>query len=299
MLITLRRATHPSSVFCTREAVVEQRDSDDALAKRASIRDGKDRVVADVVGLASGLDMRVMRGGGSVFASHGLISPEISPFVALIVDPARIDELTRALTDNGWTWRRESLWRVLPPTIRSFERADFADTLNLYSVIPGFFSDPQENFERIWSARDEMVSAGRTIPVLGKLPTIMFAAHHRLDGQRWTRATELHFTYFLAQFQNVLFAGERVALQRFARDLGAEDEVRGMLLGLGLELTAPARPHDAYLRDRLGLESVRPGDAWLVTRLERPRGRRVPFPGVAAASAALYRLFGARRRLGL
>jgi hypothetical protein len=256
-------------------------------------------MVIDGVAVATARGIRVMRGGGPVFAHHALISPNIAWFAALIVDPARIDELADALVEAGWTWRRESGRQLLPPTIRSFVREGFDGDLNLYGPIPGFFCDPNVAFDRLWQVRESMLVGGASVPILGKLPTVMFAAHNRLGGQRWRRARKLHFSYFLDQFQKVLAPDERISLQAFARDLGAEDEVRDMLIGLDLSLGPAAHPDENYLRNRLGLERVTAGDAWLVTRLERPRGRRDPFPGVAAASAALIRLVGARRRLGL
>lgn len=278
---------------------MEQSDSEGIVPSRASIRDGKDRVVAEVVALADERGIRLMRGGGTVFALHGLISPTIARFAAMIVDPRRIDELTAALVGAGWAWRPESRPRVLPPTIRSLTREGYDGVLNLYGLIPGFFAGPCASFEQLWALREQMVLAGQSVPVLGKLPTVMFAAHDRLGGQHWTRSTEVHFNYFLAQFRGALSSDERVELQALARNLGAEDEVRRMILGLGLELAPPAHPDESYVRSRLGLQRPGRGDAWLVARLERPRGRRVSFPGVAAASTALAHLLGARRRLGL
>jgi len=240
-----------------------------------------------------------MRGGGSVFAHHGLISPGVARFAALIVDPSRLAELSAALQDSGWRLLRPTRLQVLPPTITALERDGFDGTLNLYGVIPGFFVGAQEAFETLWLLRDETTPSGARVPILGKLPTVMFAAHNRLGGQQFTRQTEMHFNYFLAQFRGALSSGERRQLQLLARSLGAEDEVRRMLDGLDLDLDAAATPSDGYVAARLGLDHVTRADAWAITMVERPRGRRMRFPGVVAASGALLRILGARRRLGV
>lgn len=271
--------------------------SDDARRPQFSIRDGKDQVVAEVSALAAPHGIRFMRGGGSVFAHHGLISPTVARFAALIVDPARLVELCERLEESGWHHLPPTRLQVLPPTIVSLERDGFNGTLNLYGIVPGFFVGAQEAFEILWAQRDETTPSGARVPILGKLPTVMMAAHNRLGGQRFTRQTEMHFNYFLAQFRGALSSAEQGRLQRLARDLGAEDEVRRMLVGLGLELEAAAMPSHAYVAARLGLGTVTAADVWAITVLERPRGRRAEFPGVAAASAALLRVVGARRRL--
>jgi len=273
--------------------------SDDSRPPRVSIRDGKNQVVSEVAAVAAGRGIRFMRGGGSVFAHHGLISPGVARFAALIVDPFRLAELRAALQDSGWRPLRPPRLQVLPPTITTLERDGFDGTLNLYGVIPGFFVGAQEAFEILWKLRDETTPNGPRVPILGKLPTVMFAAHNRLGGQRFTRQSEMHFNYFLAQFRGALSVGERLKLQSLARSLGAEDEVRRMLDGLDLELHDAATPSEGYVSARVGLDHVTRADAWAITVVERPRGRRAAFPGVVAASGALLRLLGARRRLGV
>jgi len=274
--------------------------SDDSRPPRVSISDGKNQVVSEVADVAGARGIRFMRGGGSVFAHHGLISPKVAHFAALIVDPSRLVELCRTLRDSGWHALPPTRAQVLPPTITALERDGFDGILNLYGIIPGFFVGAQEAFEILWQLRDETTPSGSRVPILGKLPTVMFAAHNRLGGQWLSRQREMHFNYFLAQFRGALSTAERAELQSLARSLGAEDEVRRMLIGLDLQLDGPAAiPSDGYVAARLGLDHVTRADVWAISVLERPRGRRAAFPGVVAASGALLRILGARRRLGV
>jgi hypothetical protein len=265
----------------------------------SGLSDGRDRTIVAVAALAERSGIRIMRGGGTVFTRHGLISPTISRFVALVVDPDRVGELIGLLEYDGWTVVPASSNQILPPTVVKLRRDGFEGTLNLYGLIAGFFAEPTAVFDGLWALRNEVTGGEVAVPILGKLPTVMFAAHHRLDGHRWTGAAQMHFGYFLSQFQGLLSQSERDTLAKLANEYGARDELRRMLLGLGLEVGPTVVPSVGYVRRRLGLERVTDADTWVVTAVEMPRGRRAAFPGAAAASAALFRLLGARKRLGV
>jgi hypothetical protein len=278
---------------------MEPRSDKDPSRPPAALSDGKDRVVATVAALAAGSGIRILRGGGTVFTRHGLISPTIARFVALIVDPDRVDELVNLLTVDGWSVQPFPRGQVLPPTVVRLERDGFEGSLDLYGLIPGFFAEPTVVFDTLWELRNETTAGGVVVPILGKLPTVMFAAHHRLTGHRWTGHAQVHFGYFLSQFQGLLSQAERDTLSVLSRDFGACDELRRMLVGLGLTPGPAAVPSVGYVKRRLGLTTVTDADTWVVTLAELPRGRRTAFPGVGPASAALVRLLGARRRLGV
>lgn len=267
--------------------------SDPAAAAR---RDGKERVVARVASGAAGHGIRIMRGGGSVFARHGLISPDVAPFVAFIVDPDELARLVSVLRGDGWKLRPSRSRQLLPPGIVRLRRADFDGTLNLYGVIPGFFADPREAFELLWASRAQMTVGTVDVAVLGRLGTVILAAHDRLEGGRYRRerAGE-HSGYFTAQFDALLGPEERLRLRQLIDRLGAEDECRPLLAGLGVAAPDPQPVSTEYVAARLALEVVEPGDAWIVERFERPHGRaaRVSF---GQAIAGVRRLFGARRR---
>lgn len=273
--------------------------SGDADAASGALRDGKDRVIASVVALASANDIRLLRGGGTVFPLHGLISPRVTPFTAFIVDPDRLTALTHALVEEGW--RRVPLAhspRLLPTAIVRLARDDFDGLIHLHGVIPGFFADPVAVFDLMWRNRLEMVLAGIPVPVLDRLCTVMLATHDRLAGREYRRAMEgENFSYLVTQFRAVLSANERLTLARKVGTFGADDELRSLLEGLAMPVGPATRPSEAYVRLRLGLDVATAGDIWVIEHLERPRSRREH--GIAALSIAggLLRLLGARRRV--
>jgi hypothetical protein len=270
---------------------------EDSTAGPAGVRDGKDSVTVAVAALATTLGVRVLRGGGTVFARHGLISPRVAPFTAFIVDPDGLPALAAALVAEGWRPRTAARpGQMLPPAISSFERGGSEGILNLHGVIPGFFADPAEVFEVMWQHREEVHLQGHPVVILDKPSTVLLAAHDRLGGQRWTRATPGHFDYFLSQFRGALSAADRDALLARARTLGAVCEIRPLIVGLGLDPGPSILPSLEYVGRRLALASPTVGDRWLITKLERPDGQAAPFPGMGEAVRSILRLRGARKR---
>jgi hypothetical protein len=277
---------------------VEGMSSADAESGRSGPSDGKDAVIASVAALAAARGIRVLRGGGTVFAKHGLISPRVAPFTAFIVDPKAVNSLTRALTGNGWRVLRDSLDpRLLPSAIVRLARADFDGILQLHGVLPGFFADPAAVFDFMWHGRARMTIAGVEVPVLDRLCTVMLAAHDRLEGRGYRRGVEgENFSYFVSQFRAALSADERDTLAWMIGLFGADDELRPLLDGLALPIGARASPSTEYVRARLELEFVTAGDIWIVEHLERPRRRRDHHVPVTQIAPAVVRLLGARRR---
>lgn len=270
---------------------------EDTPAGPARIRDGKDSVTVAVAARAEAMGIRLLRGGGTVFARHGLISPRVAPFTAFIVDPARVGELGAALESDGWEPIPTALLgQLLPPAIRSYERAESEGRLNLHGIIPGFFADPATVFDVMWAHREEVHLRGVPVLILDKPSTVLLAAHNRLGGQNAARAHDAHFDYFLTQFRDVLDEADRAALLVRASEFGGDCEIRPLLVGLGLEPHPPVEPSAGYVRMRLAVDSVTAGDTWLITRLERSAGRGAPFPGLFAAARSVLRLVGARSR---
>lgn len=271
--------------------------SGDAESRARALRDGKDRVIASVATLAAGHGIRVLRGGGTVFPRHGLISPRVSPFTAFIVDPARVDELVAVLRGDGWAVMPSGRhMRLLPDAIVRLARDDFDGLIHLHGAIPGFFADPDEVFEFMWQNRGHMVVAGTEVPVLGRLCTVILAAHDRLEGQRYRRSIEgENFAYFVTQFRAALSQDERVTLAWEVGLFGADDELRPLLEGLALPVGEPVSPAEGYVRARLRRATVTPGDTWVVEHLERPRSHRAHGASPLLIAAALGRLIGSRR----
>lgn len=267
-------------------------------APLGGVSDGKDAVVAAVANLADQHDIRILRGGGAVFALHALISPRIADFSAFVVDPSELGRLVRMLTGTGWRVCPSSSSWGLPPAIMRLEHEAFTGRLHLYGVIPGFFADPAEVFDFMWANQTNMTVAGIRVPVLGRLCTVLLAAHDRLEGARYREDVEgEHSGYFIAQFQAALDAGERAKVLWQSSLFGGEDELRPLLEGLGLVPGVAVRPSEAYVRARLDLDVVTPADVWLIEHLERPRASRVHGANPFDQLGALVRLAGARRRV--
>jgi hypothetical protein len=264
-----------------------------------SLRDGKDELIAEVALLASEHGIRVLRGGGTVFAHHGLISPRVSPSTAFIVDPAALGALVGLLEHSGWRVSAvEHPIQLLPPAIVRLRRKGLDGFVHLHGVIPGFFADPEVVFDVMWGSRGSMIVNGVRVSVLDRLCTVILAAHDRLDGRRYRRTFQGdNFAYFVSQFRSALTAEERQLLTEKVGEFGADDELHALLDGLALPVGATVLPSESYVRFRMGLQSVTPGDIWIIEHLERPRVHRKHDTSVLSIAAAVGRLPGARRRI--
>jgi hypothetical protein len=269
-------------------------------AEGAAVRDQKDAVAASIASLADLHGIAVLRGGGSVFARHGLVSPRVSPAVAIIVEPTQCARFGGLLRGNGWELTRPTAQRgPLPSPVLSFSAERFGGTVEVFEIIPGFFADPVEVFAAFWESRDVMLTDGVLVPIFDRLTTVILAVHDRLSGVRWSLKSPDHFAFFLAQFQAVLTDVDRARLLDLLEVVGGTGELGELLDGLGLEYGPPAEPTPAYVRWRLAIPKAHESDARLLSLLERPDGaRRLEWrePGLVAASA---RLRGARRRVEL
>lgn len=252
--------------------------------------DGKAGIVARVIASAERADARVLRGGGTVFAFHRLISPRVSPHTAFIVDPARLPSLVASLRDDGWMPVHQRRSGRLPPAVTVMQLPG-GRQIHLHGVIPGFFVDPAVAFASLWNRRARMTTGEVDADVLDRLGTIVFAMHHRLDGSATRRAT--HSDFFLRQFEHALTDDDRRALAQFVDGLGAGFELQSLAEGLELAVDV-VEPSEEYTRARSVLTEVTAADRWLLDRLEG--AGRMPPPSLMERLAASARLLGAPRR---
>lgn len=247
------------------------------------VDDVKAAIVATVVSVAESVGVRTLRGGGAVFAHHGLISPGDSPFVSFIVEPSRVTTLARGLQRVGFTITPPVRSRALPDAIVRLERPD-SPPVHVHGVIPGFFADPAETFAALWSERGVMPSPAGEVAVLGRSATVLFAIHSRLDG---IGSATRYRDFFRVQFVHALRSRDRSDVAALLARVGAGFELRPLHDVLEVEIPA-VPPSPGYVSARLGLETALPEDIWLVDRLEG--AGLTPWPGALSALRAWRRM---------
>jgi hypothetical protein len=274
------------------------------------IRESKDHIAIDVIGLCRQLSIRAMLGGGPVLISHGLMSPAVGRFVSILVDPASIRHLHRTLLERGWKDVAPSRrLRVLPSARLILRHDDEAAGLILYSVIPGFYADPEETFDLIWERHKEIRLRGQTVRALGRISSAILASHDGLDGR--VSRQRSNFDYFVQQFRVGLDDRERKVLGDFIKQIGACAEMAHLLEALDLQPCGFVLPSVPYVQWRLQVSDVSPQLQRAVALLElAPHGRKVLYESKSGrpSSAHDYRVmltslpstlvavFGSRRR---
>lgn len=262
-----------------------------------SLSDGKDAVTVDIVQVARERGVRALRGGGSVFAHHGLISPRIAPHVSMIVDPVHVRTLADGLVGEGWRPVPAPAHRILPRAIVALVSPDAGTFVHLHGVIPGFVVDPADTFDDLWDARATLTLRGVEIGILDRESTIAFAMHHRLAGQRAPRSRPGNRDFFRRQFASALDGAARAALLQRIQRLGATWELRELMGVLGVDDVEPPTVSAAYVSGRLALETPGDADVALLARLEAGRWAGVPRVPASALLGALPRALGASHRV--
>ena len=226
--------------------------SDSSRARGEVIRLEKDRIIAEIDAQCRAMRIRVLAGGGTVFTAGGLISPAISPAASLVVDPASFHHLLAHLRQQGWTAQapeRES--RVLPSSTMTLAHPDWVAGLHLFSVIPGFFADPEVTFDVLWERRQHILINGMRVPALDRIATAMFATHDRLSGRRLRSS---NFQFFATQFERAFTESDKADLRLLIKQVGASNEMKPLLLALGIEPLPPTLPSHWYTCWRLEIE---------------------------------------------
>jgi hypothetical protein len=285
-------------------------DATSSKVRDALIRESKDLIAIKVFELCRELHIRAMLGGGAVLSANGLLTPRVAKSAAVLVDPASFRHLRAALFEAGW---RDSMptrrTRILPAARLMLRHPDELAGLTVYSVIPGFFADPEEVFDLIWERHKEVPLRGHTIRALGRINSAILASHDGLDG-RSTRARS-NFDYFVAQFSRVLDQRERTITVDLIRRMGGCAEMNLLIRALGEEPCEFSLPSVAYTQWRLqvsdpsdqarralALLELGPDGRRLMyaSRSGRPRNLRDVVRGFANLPKTAIAIFGAKRR---
>ncbi|MCU1549979.1 MAG: hypothetical protein JWR36_539 [Glaciihabitans sp.] len=244
-----------------------------ATNRVALLREQKDQMAIVVMHVCRERRIRALAGGGSVLTAQGLISPNVSRTLSLVVDPASNRHLVTALREAGWRRERGSRrFSILPPVKQAFVNDAWIAALNVFSVIPGFFADPEETFDLLWERRREVPVRGETIPGLDRLASAVLASHNSLDGRGPHAAS--HSEFFAEQFRQVLSDAERSELAELVRRVGGGGEMSSFLESLGVEPVPFTLPSQAYVSWRLKIDSATDQIRRAVALLELPRRGR-------------------------
>lgn len=285
-------------------------DATSSKARDALIRESKDHIAISVIELCKELRIRAMLGGGPVLNAHGLLAPGISRFASIVVDPASIRHLRRALLARGWyDANPPRMARILPSARLALKHPDEPAGLILYAVIPGFFADPEATFDLIWERHKEVPLRGHTVRALGRINSAILASHDGLDG-RASRARS-NFDYFVDQFSRVLDAREIAITVRLIREMGGCAEMNRLIIALGeqpCEFTLPSMGYTQWrlqitdptdqMRRALALLELGPDGRKLMYASESgwPTSARDIIVGLVRLPKTLVTIFGARRR---
>lgn len=244
-------------------------------ARGAALRAIKDRLIVHLCGRLAEHELRALVAGGIVFPAHGLISPRLSRSVSLIIAPTDLAPFIGTLEATGWVVDHGHRFLApLPSAVTHLSHDEWETGINLHSIIPGFFVDPEMTFEVLWENRSVIEIGGVAVSALDKLSTVIFAAHDRLAGDRTRPNLDSNLEYFLKQFRRALSARECRNLEDRVRMVGGGQELRSLLEGLGLDPGPIVLPSDEYTMARLHLARATMADCCLLGVLELPANRR-------------------------
>jgi hypothetical protein len=285
-------------------------DATSPKARDALIRESKDLIAINVIELCKELHIRAMLGGGPVLTAHGLLTPIISRYASIVVDPASIRHLRKALLERGWyDVHPPRMFRILPSARLTMGYPDEAASLILYAVIPGFFADPEATFDLIWERHKEIPLRGHTVRTLGRVNSAILASHDGLDGR--TSRARSNFGYFVDQFSRVLNATERQVAVDHIRMMGGCAEMNRLIVALGEKPCEFSLPSIAYSQWRLQITDPTDQMRRALALLElgpdgrkllhssmpwRSRSSRDLFLSIVSAPKTVVTIVGARRR---
>ena len=245
----------------------------DAKLRVVLLREHKDQIAIEVMHLCRERRIRALAGGGSVLTAQGLISPTVSRTLSLVVDPASNRHLLMALRETGWRFkpppRRLS---ILAPVKQALINDAWIAELNIFTVIPGFFADPEVTFDLLWERRRQVPVRGERIAGLDRLASAVLASHNSLDG-RGSHASS-HSDFFAEQFRSVLSEAERAELGELVRQVGGGAEMSSFLESLGIEPVGFTLPSEQYVSWRLAIDHSTDQIRRAVALIDLPRHGR-------------------------
>lgn len=249
---------------------MRRREVASAQLSAARVRLDKPRVLAQVALLAEQYGTRLLAGGGPLFTSSGLISPRISKAAVVVVDPVSVARFVHILLSNGWQ-RMPQRGSLLPAVSSRFTHPQWACELEVYFLLPGFYSPPALVFDSLWRRRRQVVLHGVSVPTLDRIAIALVAAHEQFKRDPEPGAD---LDFLVEQFFTRMTDDERADLVRLVARLGAKGEMRFLLEKMGVEVGPIALPSQSYAQWRLALTKVGGTMILLLGFLECPPGRR-------------------------
>ena len=202
--------------------------------------------MTSVIDLMDALGVRAMLAGDIVFPANRLGAPAPRAAFNLVVDPATCRDLAAALLARDWVRGRVRWFGVLPPAVIALQEPTTGTLLNLFPLIPGFFTDPQTVFEHAWGFRGEMMIFDRRVPIVDRLLTMVLAVHDNLGPRVAAPPLESETGPLIDRFASLITNGELERLPRLVRGVGAEGVMRRLFRGLGLPSAQTRLPSRNY-----------------------------------------------------
>lgn len=238
-----------------------------------------------VIDLIDELGIRALLAGNIVFPPNGLGAPELRAAFNLLVDPATCLELAEALLARGWVAARVRWFGILPPAAISLQHPRSGTLLNLFPLVPGFFTDLQTVFEHAWGYRGEMIVFDRRVPITDRLLTMVLSVHDNLGPRAAAPRPESETGPLIDRFAALITNDELERLPRLVRGVGAEGVMRRLFDGLGLPAVPTRLPSRNYARARYGI----PGAGVLSRLLLRAIESSPGYPGLVTRDVWLAR----------
>lgn len=263
--------------------------------------------------LAERLGVRVLAIKGPSLAWHGLRTERVSADVDLLIDPRRFDEFTTAVLRAGWHERPLPFigGQVSGHSVTLIANGWPCD-LDLHRAFPGFLSDPESVFDRLWERSTTQDYAHTVVRIPDRQSSMLILALHaaRNGPVDWHMHADLGLVV-----RDGLNDVQRADLADLAEETGCAGSLQTFLMDLEVEARfletqelrewrarVASQLHGAYpwillwhatpLRDRplLAMRGLWPTDDDIVRA--RPSTERAFWPLVAARMARLVR--GAR-----
>lgn len=206
-----------------------------------------------VLETADRLGARVLLAGSIVFPLNGLGAVPPRAAFNLIIDPECVDVLLPALGAQGWQPARVRWFSLLPPAAVALHRPESDTLLNLFPIIPGFFTAPQAVFEHAWRHRNSMRVFEREVPTVDRLLTMVLSVHDNLGPRAAAPSKESMTGELIDRFAALITNDELERFPRLVRGVGAEGVMRRLFAGLGLSPAATRLPSRCYADARWGI----------------------------------------------
>ena len=207
--------------------------------------------------------IRVVFIKGPIANEHQLREAKESGDVDIMVDPSRIDDYIRLLTQAGWRERPTSFaQRRFASHSRSFLHPSWPCDIDVHLTFPGFLAAPQDCFEALWARHVSMTVASRPIPAADLLSSILVSALHGLRSPE-SEAHRVELQTLVARCEGRLHEQELRELTALAMELGAVEPARPFLELIGVEMPSTPAPAQALAQWRLQSHQANRSGSWL------------------------------------